>query len=253
MPRFFLDGLLVVKGYRDLTAFHLFNCAKRVMSPDASWDYITQINKRFIGLGDQQLRTYLSSVMQKTYFYGLTRLKKILTEELDLPIRFPAKGSGTKTTRQSAAQTKRNQAKAGRVTAKQRKQTSLDTLLAEIEALCSAGQRVRQISKAMVLETTKLSRATLYRHWEQALQVAQRKECPTLPELVTAVRESFYHLSLIRYQGPISACGKFVWDAPQTTVKAFDLSSLKESCLRERVSDPANPLWAAPPNAIPPD
>lgn len=182
----------VRKGQRDLTAFHLYNSARRVMSASEAWSYIERLNERYIGLPLVQLKSYLSSAAAKTYYYSLPRLRTILVEELGLPIFFQ---QTTSRKRQSETQIRHAQARAGRKTSKTRANATLTELVSAIKDVMHTyttqegkACRTRKLVAADVLANTRLSKATVYRYWRQALTTVQRTEIMTLPELVQTVR-----------------------------------------------------------------
>jgi len=174
---------VVQEGARDLTVFHLYNCARRLMDVKDAWQYITDINDRFVRLTDGQLKSYLSTAQSRIYYYSLPRLKRIMTQEIGLPIVFPERPLKVK---QGLSVIKRRQSSAGRQTAKQRAISSQVIVEAAMKRLCVSGQQLAQLSPASIVKQTKLSRATVYRHWAKARQALQAKELPSLREVLVA-------------------------------------------------------------------
>lgn len=168
----------VPQGQRDLTAFHLFNCARRVMDADAAWAYIIEINDRHIRLPRAQLERYLSTAREKVYFYALSTLKRQLVEDMGLPLHFPAPRRPM-----ARKQITQRQARAGRRTSQQLRRSTLDQLVRDARTLLNQGLRVAQLTKARVLRVTEVSRATLYRHWDRLMSALRQQEVPTLAEL----------------------------------------------------------------------
>jgi len=187
-------------GQRDLTAFHLYNCARRVMPDEQAWAYIERLNERYIGLPMAKLKAYLSTASQKVYYYALPTLRRVLCEELGLPLRFP-KTSGTGPL--SASEIAKRQSKAGQRTSTTLRQRTVERLVADLAALCQQGVRTAELTKAMAQRHTEVSRATLYRYWDAVMNVLSRKETPTLKELVQSVREC-----LNRYPFSYNATGE---------------------------------------------
>jgi hypothetical protein len=183
----------VQKGLRDLTVFHLYNCARRIMDENSAWDYIVDINERFVRLPLVQLKSYLSSAARRVYYYGLPRLKQIITHEIGLVLAFP---ESLRKVKRGDSEVKRIQAQAGRQTSKQRSSGTMIQLVAELTHMTSSGIRTASLTPARLMKQTKLSRATVYRYWDKALQTIKGKELPTLNELMGDVKKVSQSLGL---------------------------------------------------------
>ncbi|MDK1290064.1 hypothetical protein [Pseudoalteromonas umbrosa] len=196
-----------LKGQRDLTAFHLFNCANRVMDPSAAWQFIQEINQKYIGLSAQELKSYLSTAATTTYYYGFTRLKKILSDELKLPINF------TQTRKKktlSAGQKAAKQKMAARHTNKAKAQTTLDKLCKEVtQYIKNNNLSLYQIKESPKLKTnlqkrSQLSKATFYRYIDKAIQQATKQIKVKLNDLIALSKTT----CLNRYSHSYNALAK---------------------------------------------
>ncbi|TMP46262.1 hypothetical protein CWB96_00075 [Pseudoalteromonas citrea] len=158
----------VSKGKRDLTAFHLYNLYRRIMAPEHAWKKIVTINESFIGFTLSQLTSYLSSSIKTTYRYTLQNINTVLQEQLDLPIQLPI----FKKIPLSNSERIEKQAKAGRKTAKKRVGDTHKKLLRILNIHCKNTEQLKKITPQKLQALSGLSRATIYRHFNNILKIA---------------------------------------------------------------------------------
>lgn len=181
-----IGGLRPREG-RDLTVFHLYNCARRIMSPELAWSYIERINRQYVHYSEHQLRAYLGTAMQKIYYYSTTKLLHILRTEPKLRLVFAFGDSRRE--RLTPQEVAERQSNAGKVTSQRLRERSLRALVGGLTQLLGDGRRSEALTKTEALRTTGLSRATVYRYWDAALAEIRKLEIPTLSDLFSAAQK----------------------------------------------------------------
>jgi len=195
-----------LKGQRDLTAFHIYNMANRVMGASDAWKYVEQLNKKYIGLTDNELKGYLSTAASNVYYYGMSRLVHILGTELGLPLDF---SYSKKQAKLGEKEVGRRQVRSGRTSARKKSQRSFDRLVEDIHAYVEKHKvtptqiKLSKKLRASVFKASRLTRATFYRHLPNALQAVMQKVQVTLADLKLLAENS----SLIRSPLSYNAVG----------------------------------------------
>ena len=195
-----------LRGKRDLTAFHIYNMANRVMGANDAWNYIQQTNKNYIGLTEGELKAFLSTANSTVYYYGMRRLTYILGTELSFPLDF---SYTKKPTALDAKEVTRRRSKSGRTSSRKKRSRTLDKLVAELYSFIDKNKvtpsqiKVSKALRAALLRGSKLTRATFYRHLQNAIQVAMSKVQMTLADIKLLAQNN----SLIRSPLSYNAVG----------------------------------------------